>query len=175
MLAERAQEIPNLTRRRVSKYDNDNVVQRSLARFPARIVSDLDMDASATSTLRQFMAHDINLYATLYVDSECRRDDLNKLLSQIPGARLDNGDVACGAVVLTVLDNDDYRPADKRREAAFLFYRYRVEVDPLEDASRQAVTEIVSCVLETLWHSGAAAVASCEYEDALPRHGGIAH
>ena len=119
------------------------------------------------------MSDDINLYATLYVDSEHTGDELVKLLSQIPGAHRDHGDVVSGAVALTVLDNDDHLPAPERPHAAFLFYRYRIEADPVENASKQAVVEAVGCALETLWHAGAAAVASCEYEDALPRHGGI--
>jgi hypothetical protein len=118
------------------------------------------------------MTNDINLYATLYLDSHLRITELNKLLSQIPGARSDNGDIVYGGVAFTVLDNDDFLPAPERPDATFLFYRYRMEADPVAGASKPAVLEAVGCVLETLWRSGAAAVASCEYEDELPRHGG---
>jgi len=118
------------------------------------------------------MIDEINLYATLYVDSELRASELNKLLSQIPGARSDNEDVVYGGVAFTVLDNDDFLPAPERPDAAFLFFRYRMEAVPVEGTSRQAVLEAVGCVLGTLWRSGATAVASCEYEDELPLHGG---
>jgi hypothetical protein len=82
------------------------------------------------------MTNDINLYATLYIDSQLTASELDKLLSQIPGARPDNGDVVCGGVVFTVLDNDDFLPAPERPDAALLFCRYRMEADSVEGVSK---------------------------------------
>jgi hypothetical protein len=55
-----------------------------------------------------------------------------------------------------------------------LYYRYLLDVVPTENTSRGHFVVSIARLLETMWRSDMRAVASCDFEDELPRRGGIA-
>jgi hypothetical protein len=70
--------------------------------------------------------------------------------------------------------NEDFD--DRRRqepEDGFLFFRYRLEVSAEHGQARATQILLVTQLLEDFWASGMRAVAACDYEDELPRKGGI--
>jgi hypothetical protein len=72
-----------------------------------------------------------------------------------------------------VVVNEDF---DERRRSQnhdqFLFYRYYLDIEPTENATRQRYVESVGNLLEGLWQSNCKAVAACDFESELPQNGG---
>jgi len=54
----------------------------------------------------------------------------------------------------------------------FLHFHYVLELYPRSTPRREDEVKYVARLLETLWSRGFPAVASCDYEDELPHHGG---
>jgi len=54
----------------------------------------------------------------------------------------------------------------------FLFFPVVLDVQPNTDIDRRIYIERVGALLEKLWSNGLRAVAACDFEDELPRHGG---
>ena len=117
----------------------------------------------------------MNLYATVFVDADLSEDQLRSLLAMRFGGRIDRFDVVDDTLEISVRGNDDYHPPQERTssEDAFLFFRFRLEVNPSATTTDEAVIHRVGQLLEALWSSGAQAVASCDFEHLLPRAGGF--
>jgi hypothetical protein len=112
------------------------------------------------------------LYCKVYVDSELDCQGIAKLLCDAFGGSRSGLTVVTPSVEVDVRTNDEYRP-DVRGRDRFLFYRYTLDIVATEAARRPDVLAAVSQVLNALWASNAYAVASCDFEDELPRRGGI--
>ncbi|OBY76287.1 hypothetical protein BBG47_28115 [Paenibacillus sp. KS1] len=72
-----------------------------------------------------------------------------------------------------IFNNGDF-DKDKRNQGndGFLYYKYYLEIEPTEDViDRNYVLEI-SNLLTKLWDADFKAIASCDFEDLLPRKGG---
>jgi len=72
---------------------------------------------------------------------------------------------------ISVDDNDEF-DAEKARTGRdrWLFFRYSLEVDPIEGVSLSDYVAAIGNLLKSLWSSDMDAVAACEFEDRLPRN-----
>lgn len=113
------------------------------------------------------------MYASIYLDGEAEEKEIVAAINVVlrERAAYRTHPTVTGAVEVDVLHNDE---ADKRRIAfpdGFLHFRYKLEVE-CGDAAESEGHEIVAAILEMAWRRGWAAVASCDFEDDLPRRGG---
>jgi hypothetical protein len=72
---------------------------------------------------------------------------------------------------ISVDDNDVFN-AEKARKGKdrWLYFRYTLEIDPIESVSASDYVAAIGILLKSLWSSRMDAVASCDFEDRLPRN-----
>lgn len=118
---------------------------------------------------------DEDLYCKVYLDSEFDSAKLLSWLQSVLGASLERRTLTASEMEVDLGTNDEH---DKARAARgidqFLYYRYLLDVVPTEGAARERYVPRVAALLEVAWNAGMRAVASCDFEDELPRSGGIA-
>lgn len=116
------------------------------------------------------------LDCSIFVDFSGTREDFLQLLLTITGGHRDSSLVLGSVADLSTVSNDE---SDSSRiddpVEGFLFYRYKVEIEPLRGAGRSEYIIFISHLLEALWTAGCRAVAACDFEDELPRSGGYKH
>ena len=96
-------------------------------------------------------------------------EELRHCVARALGGSVVRFDVVNEILEVTVRSNPEFsvRTQESGKDS-FLFFRYRLEVDPVAGAPQQAVLARVASILEAMWRTGAAAIASCEYEHLLP-------
>ena len=75
-------------------------------------------------------------------------------------------------IAIDVRRNDGFDIIRRNDPDGFLYYRYYLDIDAVPGQQRVAQVALVEQILECLWEHGYAAVAACDFEDELPRHGG---
>lgn len=116
----------------------------------------------------------VDLYATIFVDTTMGADELRLALAQMMGGAVENFSVSSPILDVGVTRNSDFvEPNTRSGKDDFLFFRYRLEVEPRDGVEEASVIAAVASVLEALWQAGAKAVTSCGYEERLPRNGGL--
>jgi hypothetical protein len=96
---------------------------------------------------------------------------LAELVAHVLGETADRfATIESSAVTVDVQLNHAYDP---ERPDNFLHWRFYLDIIRNVDASSSAMVGAVSSLLEALWHGDIDAVAGCDFEDELPRHGGI--
>jgi hypothetical protein len=70
------------------------------------------------------------------------------------------------------VDENDVFDAQKSRtgKERWLYFRYTLEVDPVEGIALRDYIAAIGALLQALWSSCMEAVASCDFEDHLPRN-----
>ena len=68
--------------------------------------------------------------------------------------------------------NDTYERQAINLPDGFLYYRYFLDIDPVQDVDEADYVASVATLLTQLWQSEYKAVAACDFEDRLPRKGG---
>lgn len=113
---------------------------------------------------------ELDPYVRIYLDSEA---ELQTVIAAVADAA---EGVQTGNTVLTeqaelfVFMSMDYSAAERNREPdGFLFYRYELSMEPHEGASLRRYIAWVGQLLTELWAAGFRAVASCDFEELLPR------
>lgn len=109
------------------------------------------------------------LDCAIHVDAPSKEALVALLLDAVPDARRERNTIEAPGVELYVEDNDE---ADTTRRTAFpdgfLHFSHAVELY----ADAPPAVALTGGLLERLWAAGWPAVASCDYEDQLPRGGG---
>jgi hypothetical protein len=113
----------------------------------------------------------------VFLEAGLSQPDLVGLLSDGASAQVTRG--PSSALVMNDIGelelrrNDDGDAASAREYPdGFLHFRYVIEFYPRPTASREDQVDYIGRLLDRLWSSGLPAVASCDYEDELPHHGG---
>ncbi|MFM1652488.1 1,4-dihydroxy-6-naphthoate synthase [Brevibacillus sp. B_LB10_24] len=121
------------------------------------------------------MYSEMDLYCKLFVETKMDRAALVRFLAQTVTGTENRSTIVSPWGEMDVMMNDDY---DEERAAdphdGFLYYRYYLDIEPAEDADPREYIKGIARMLEALWESGAKAVAACDFEEELPRKGGIA-
>jgi hypothetical protein len=118
------------------------------------------------------MNEELNYYCGLFLDSS---EEESLLVSEV--AKLFNNEpernyIHSSECDISILENDDFD--EQRRtnpEDGFLFYRYKLEVEPNTELGEKNAIAVVSKLLKFFWSQSYPAVAACGYEDALPNKG----
>jgi hypothetical protein len=115
-----------------------------------------------------------DLLCEIFVDTILARSHLLRLLGELASGSINDSTISSDWAKIQVRrnpDRDEVRKNDKRE--GFLFYPYSVEVDPADFVTREQYVSGVAVLLDGLWKAGCPAVAACDFEDELPRGGGI--
>jgi hypothetical protein len=121
------------------------------------------------------MYSEMDLYCKLFVETQLDRAALVRFVAQTVTGTENRSTIVSPWSEVDVRNNDDYdedRAADPHD--GFLFYRYYLDIEPVEDADPGEYILSIAQLLEALWKSGAKAVAACDFEEELPRKGGMA-
>jgi len=70
------------------------------------------------------------------------------------------------------VDTNDSYDFEKSRTGKdrWLYFKYTLEIDPIEGVLRQHYIDSIAAFLESLWAKRVEAVASCDFEELLPRN-----
>ena len=75
--------------------------------------------------------------------------------------------------LLDVLRNDEADLNKVSESDGFLFYPYFMDIEGVPNVTKLVFTKAIGEVLEALWAKNIKAVAACDFEEELPRKGGL--
>lgn len=114
------------------------------------------------------------LYCTIFVDTLVTQQELVRRIAEVVDGHVRMRTIYAPSVFICVHRNEDFDDRRRREpDDGFLFFRFYLEVDAEHGQVRAAQIRLVAQLLEYFWASGMRAVAACDYEDELPRKGGI--
>ncbi|NMM54792.1 MULTISPECIES: hypothetical protein [Paenibacillus] len=119
------------------------------------------------------MEEEYDLFTKIFVDSDVDKEMLLDTVSTIVMGTISGSSILTKQAEIFIFNNGDF-DKDKRNQGndGFLYYKYYLEIEPTEDViDRNYVLEI-SNLLTKLWDADFKAIASCDFEDLLPRKGG---
>lgn len=99
-------------------------------------------------------------------------DEAQPLLSSLFGGTFERHTMTVGDIDVEVRRNPDAGREGAASED-FVLWPVQVEIEPLAPAGETGMVETVTRILAVLWEAKAEAVAACDFEDELPRGGGI--
>ncbi|MGN5633837.1 hypothetical protein AAIO99_17530 [Streptomyces sp. AC154] len=99
-------------------------------------------------------------------------DGVQSLLGRLFNGTFERRTLTVGDVEVEVRRNPDARN-DEAPSNDFVRWPVQIEAEPVSHDGEASVVETVSRILEALWGVQAQAVAACDFEDELPRSGGI--
>lgn len=114
-----------------------------------------------------------DFYCGLNVDSMASENALSSELAKTLQVSPDKwNDIEMKTGKIYFLKNDDFDEQQRQDiNDGFLFYRYKLEVQPNPNLGEENAVNLVSKILEHFWSKGVPATAACDYEDKLPRKG----
>jgi hypothetical protein len=111
------------------------------------------------------------LFCRVNLQSEMSHKDLVSFIaSSVRGVSRMNS-VKSDKLDISVDENDVFDAQKSQRgKDRWLYFRHTLEIDPVEGASPKDYVAAIGTLLESLWSSRMDAVASCDFEDLLPRN-----
>jgi hypothetical protein len=112
-----------------------------------------------------------DLFCRMNVQSRMPFQEFVAFIAGCAGGSSHMNAIRAKALDISVFENDDF-DADMSQvgEDRWLHFKYTMEVDPIEGVSRRAYVSAIGALLNSLWSSRMDAVASCDFEDQLPRN-----
>jgi hypothetical protein len=109
-----------------------------------------------------------NMYCELYVNSLHSRDGLSDAIQAVAQGTFDGCYIDCDWGSLYVRKNNEYSPLKARGESGFLYYRYVVEINTIDNAgTTSAYVDGIRNLISRLRYLNALVVAACDFEDQL--------
>lgn len=112
------------------------------------------------------------LYCRVFVNTDCTAEALSRVVREVLGGDGHGERIRIG---LSAVDIQANGACDAERwsepQTGFLYYPYYLDVIAFYGQTRPAHIGLTARLLRELWARGLAAVASCEYEQALPHDG----
>jgi hypothetical protein len=117
------------------------------------------------------------LSCRIFLDADPAQRGLAELLSGVATAEASPGTrspvIRSAKGELELRRNEDWDNVSARGfPDGFLHFRCVLEFYPRADVRHEAEVDYLARLLDRLWSSGVPAVASCDYENELPHHGG---
>jgi len=111
----------------------------------------------------------LDLYCRLYVQCDLTKSELRDVFAASVGGQIAGFSVESSFLRARIRDNKDYDIERFNSERRFVFSRYTVEVEPLEETTINANVYIdhVCSLVSDLRKAGALVSVSCEYEDVI--------
>ncbi|MCM3134248.1 1,4-dihydroxy-6-naphthoate synthase [Paenibacillus polysaccharolyticus] len=119
------------------------------------------------------MEKEFDLFTKIFVDSDLDKEMLLNTVSTIFMSTISGSSILTEQSEIFIFNNGDF-DEEKRDQGngGFLYYRYYLEIEPTEDADDHSFILEISNLLTKLWDNDFEAIASCDFEDLLPRKGG---
>jgi hypothetical protein len=109
----------------------------------------------------------------VYIDFLADKGQLLDLIANIISGSIKMRTVSALELQADLVVNEDFDETRRAQgEDQFLFYRYYLDIVPMENARRERYVASVGGLLEGFWKLGYKAVAACDFEEELPRNGG---
>lgn len=114
------------------------------------------------------------LYSRFYVHYNQSLGELEFLLANILGGRMNFSTVKVGDISISVMRNDDYDEAKVTDiNDGFLSYRYTFEIGQgTNEPNQKTFSQVLGKMLTYFWGNNIPAVACYEFEEDLPERGG---
>lgn len=113
----------------------------------------------------------MDLFCRINVQAESRFQDIVALIARCAGGSSHENAVRSQTLDISVFENDDY---DNEKahvgEDRWLYFRYRLDIDPIEGVSAKDYVAAIGSLLTALWSAGMDVVAASDFEDQLPRN-----
>jgi hypothetical protein len=112
-----------------------------------------------------------DLFCRINVQTEMPFQEFVAFITRCAGGSSHMNAVTAKTLDISVFENDDF-DADKARigKDRWLYFRYTLEIDPIKSVSPGGYVAAIGALLKSLWSSGMDAVASCDFEEQLPRN-----
>jgi hypothetical protein len=113
----------------------------------------------------------MDLFCRINVQSEMPHQEFVASIAHAVGGSSRMNAVRSPMLDISVDENDVFE-AEKAHTGKdrWLYFRYTLEVDPVEGVPPSEYVAAVGALLKTLWSCCMEAVASCDFEDLLPRN-----
>src|SRR5438067_4581521 len=93
-----------------------------------------------------------NMYCKVYVDSQADKGQLLDLIAAITSGSIKIRTVSASEFQADLVVNEDFDEVRRsQKQDQFLFYRYYLDIEPTENATRVRYVESVGNLLEGLW------------------------
>lgn len=119
------------------------------------------------------MDENFDLFTKIFLDTNVDKGAVIETVSKIVYGTISGSNVTTEHADIFIFNNGDFNE-DKRNQGndEFLYYKYNLEIEPTEDVENSAFVVEISNLLIKLWDAGYKAIASCDFEELLPRKGG---
>ncbi|GGF84031.1 1,4-dihydroxy-6-naphthoate synthase [Paenibacillus aceti] len=119
------------------------------------------------------MEEEYDLFTKIFVDSDVDKEMLLDTVSNIVMGTISGSSILTKQAGIFIFNNGDF-DKDKRNQGndGFLYYKYYLEIEPTENVIDRNYVFEISNLLTGLWDADFKAIASCDFEDLLPRKGG---
>ena len=113
-------------------------------------------------------------YCKIYIDYPKSGDELTLFIHQLVNGKRDHSSIYTDKLWIIVNSNDAFMDGKIfEEEDNFLYSKFFLDIESVNDEiSDTDFKETTSVLLEKLWESEMKAVASCDFEEELPRFGG---
>jgi len=114
-----------------------------------------------------------DLFTEIFVDSDVDKEMLLDAVSNIVKGTISVSSKLTKQAEIFVFNNSDF-DKDKLSQGndGFLYYKYYLEIEPIEGMGKTNYVLEISNLLTKLWDADIKAIASCDFENLLPRKGG---
>ena len=115
----------------------------------------------------------MNEFCKIYVNTTLERKSLMEVIAKQLNAEIDNYSIETAKSIIDFSQNEDFN-IDKSTNFpdGFLYFNMLLDIDPKEDIEAKVYIQEISKILLLLWEMGTPAIASCAFEDLLPKNGG---
>jgi hypothetical protein len=112
------------------------------------------------------------LICAIYVDAAPDGEWVGRVADDVGGI-YEAGTITTSTAEFDVRENDEF-DCSRRTEFpdGFLFFRFRLEMFALPGAADEELVNLTARMLEWFWSREWPAVASCDFENLLPKSGG---
>ncbi|MGK5510488.1 1,4-dihydroxy-6-naphthoate synthase [Brevibacillus formosus] len=119
------------------------------------------------------MKSQYDLFTKIFLDTDNEKTSVIEMVSKIVKGLVTGSTIVTEQAEIFIFNNGDFSK-EKRNQGSdeFLYYRYYLDIEPIEDVEEKVYIGEISKLLTELWNSGFKAIASCDFEDELPRKGG---
>ncbi|SFE60086.1 hypothetical protein SAMN04487969_104105 [Paenibacillus algorifonticola] len=119
------------------------------------------------------MESQYDLFTKIFLDTDQEKTSVVETVSMIAKGSVTGSTILTEQAEIFIFNNGDFFE-EKRNQGSdeFLYYRYYLDIEPIEDVDEKVYIAEISKLLAKLWDSGFKAIASCDFEDEFPRKGG---
>jgi len=114
-----------------------------------------------------------DLFTKIFLDTDKEKTSVVETVSKIVEGSVTGSTIVTEQAEIYIFNNGDFSEEKRNQESdEFLYYKYYLDIEPMEDVKEKVYIGEISKLLTELWDSGFKAIASCDFEDELPRKGG---